>query len=192
MSAPNLDIPKLTPQQKQAIANEYLESLEPGVLPLPIFRQLARLGVLSTVEVGLVRPSEQNENGTELVLTPRPSTDEYWPGEWHIPGSAIRADDPVKHEHDHEAVISRVMDEVGGDIRIIGEPKEVDMVRRKGQRGSELTLRLLAEVEGEPGNGRFFDAARVLRQPPEAGLLESHAVAIAKVAEAYESLRAES
>lgn len=191
MSQPELNIPHLTTAQQELIVARYLESLQPGFLPYPTFLQLARLAVLPTVEVGFVRPSDESEDGTELILTQRPANDAHWPSQWHVPGSAIRADDPITHEHDHDAVVSRVLAEVGGDVEIIGEPKQYDVVRRRGLRGSEITLRLLAVVEGEPERGRFFDADTILRDPPEGGFVETHEAAIESVAEAYRALRAQ-
>lgn len=191
MASPEIELPQLTKDQEAVIAARYLESLQPGFLPYATFLQLARLAVLPTVEIGFVRPSEETEDGAELILTQRPASDKHWPNQWHVPGSAVRADDPIRHEHDHEAVVSRVLAEVGGDVEIVGEPKQFDVVRRRGLRGSEITLRLLAVVEGDPERGRFFDAETVLREPPEGGFVETHEAAIASVAAAYRMYRAE-
>ena len=180
-------MPNLTEQQRQAVVDDYLSSLPPGFLPGPVFKQYARVGVMPTVEVGLVRPSEQNEGGTELVLAQRSEEDEHWPGQWHVPGSVVRADDKMDHEHDYDDVIGRVFGEVGGDLEVVRGPRAFDVVRRRGLRGAEITLRLLAEVRGEPERGRFFDARNVLAEPPRTGFVETHDLAIASIARAYQS-----
>jgi hypothetical protein len=192
MSAFELPLPQLTSEQEEMIAANYLSKLaeqEPDRLPYEIFLPVAKLMVMHTVEVGFVKPSDEDEESALVLLTQRPATDKFWAKQWHIPGSVVRATDPVKHEHDYDAAFSRVLDEVGGDMQVVRKPIEFDTVRRKGQRGSEVTVRLLAEVEGEPAHGKFFDAAGILRRPPEEGLIDSHSAAIEKVAATYHSLR---
>ncbi len=194
MSVSETSFPQISPEQEQVIAANYLARLaeqQPDRLPFEIFLPVAKLMVMHTVEVGFVKPSDENEENALVLLTQRPATDKFWANQWHIPGSVVRATDPVKHEHDYDAAFSRVLDEVGGDIQVVRDPVGFDTVRRKGMRGSEVTVRLLAEVEGEPANGAFFDAADILRRPPEGGLINSHAEAIEKVAATYRSLRTE-
>lgn len=193
MSVPESPLPLVTPEQEEAIAANYLAKLaeqRPDQLPYEIFLPVAKLMVMHTVEVGFVKPPEEDGESALVLLTQRPATDKFWPSQWHVPGSVVRATDPVKHEHDYDAAFSRVLDEVGGDIQVIRKPVEFDTVRRKGIRGSEVTVRLLAEVEGDPANGTFFDAADIIRRPPEEGLIGSHAAAIEKIAATYRSLRA--
>lgn len=186
-------LPNLTEQQQRLIAAKYLQGLavaESGLLPYDIFVSIGKLMVLNTVEVGFVRPSPSDERRARVLLLRRPETDQFWANQWHIPGSIVRATDPVKHEHDYDAAISRVVKEVGGGIQVVYDPVEYDVVRRKGLRGSETTVRLMAESIGEPLNGAFFDAATVLISPPEGGLIETHAEAIEKLAKKYYDLKA--
>lgn len=184
-------LPDLTPEQTEAVAANYLASLEPGALPFPTFIQIARLAVLNTLEVGFVKPFEEQGN-TRVLLTQRPSTDKFWPNQWHIPGAVVLASDPVKHDHDYDAALGRVRDEAGGSLHMIGDPLEFDTVRRMGLRGSEITVRMLAETEGDPDKGEFFDARDVLKNPPKGGLVHSHEDAIAKIAAAHRSLSSRS
>lgn len=183
-----LETSKLSPQETEAIAVNYLKSLETGFLPKNVFFEVARLAVMNTVEIGFVRPIEEIDQPQKILLTQRPSTDEFWPNQWHIPGSVVRASDPVKHEHDYDAAISRVRNEVGGGLQLIGAPQEFETVRRSASRGSEVTVRLIADTEGDPERGEFFDMADVLKNPPKGGLLETHDVAIAKVAAVQRAL----
>ena len=182
------NIPDLTEEQQRLIAARYLSGLaeeEPGLIPYELFVPMAKLMVMHTVEVGFVKPSGTDGRRAQVLLTQRPATDEFWANQWHIPGSIVRATDPVKHEHDYDAAVNRVRDEIGGGIQVISQPLEYDTVRRKGQRGSEVTVRLMADSAGDPVNGRFFDADQVLRNPPDGGLIDSHAAAIEKLAATY-------
>lgn len=193
MSESGASLPQLSAEQEEVVAARYLARLaeeSPDRLPFDIFVPVAKLMVMHTVEVGFVKPSTKDEERPLVLLTQRPANDVFWPNQWHIPGSVVRANDPVKHEHDYDAALSRVLGEVGGDIQVIGTPVEFDTVRRRDVRGSEVTVRLLAEVQGDPEHGRFFDTAEVLLHPPEGGLIESHPAAIEKVAAAYLALRA--
>lgn len=193
MSESGTSLPQLSAEQEETIATRYLARLAeeaPDRLPFGIFVPIAKLMVMHTVEVGFVKPSAEDTERPLVLLTQRPASDVFWPNQWHIPGSVVRANDPVKHEHDYDAALSRVMGEVGGDIQIVGEPVEFDTVRRRDVRGSEVTVRLLAEVQGNPEHGRFFDATEVLQRPPEGGLIESHPAAIEKIAATYLALKA--
>jgi hypothetical protein len=193
MLKPEEELPALTKEQQQLVAANYLKMLveeETDPLPFEIFVPIGRLVVLNTVEVGFVKPSPIDDRRAQVLLVRRPETDQFWANQWHIPGSIVRATDPVKHEHDYDAAISRVIKEVGGGIQVKSNPLEYDVVRRKGVRGSEVTVRLMAESAGEPINGAFFDTRAVLKNPPEVGLIESHAEAIEKLAAKYYDLRA--
>lgn len=178
----------LTTQEREAIAVDYLKSLETGFLPEEIFTQMARLAVINTVEVGFVRPIYEIGQPQQVLLTQRPSTDKFWPNQWHVPGSVVRASDPVEHEHDYDMAISRVKDEIGGGLELIGNPQEFETLRRTGPRGSEITVRMIADATGDPQNGEFFDAVDVLKNPPKGGLLGTHDDAIAKIAAAQRTL----
>jgi hypothetical protein len=201
-------LPELTDEQRQLIAVNYLHSLaetEPEQLPYDIFVPIAKLMVLNTAEVAFVKPSPTDGRRAQVLLTQRPETDQFWANQWHIPGSIVRATDPVTHEHDYDAAVTRVRDEVGGNIegirgvlamlglrrgvRLVNYPVEYDIVRRKGLRGSETTVRLMAESKGKPTRGAFFDAQTVLKNPPEGGLIDSHAEAIEKLAARYHDLK---
>jgi hypothetical protein len=69
-----------------------LRAVDVGLLPEDLFIELARLTVLSTVEVVCLR---QGAAGIEVLLTQRAETDPFWAGQWHSPGSVIRPQDPL-------------------------------------------------------------------------------------------------
>ncbi|MEI9913678.1 MAG: hypothetical protein WDN66_01585 [Candidatus Saccharibacteria bacterium] len=192
MVDPQEQLPNLTDEQQRLVAVSYLQSLanaETSLLPNDVFLAVGKLVVLNTVEVAFVKPSNTDERDAQVLLTQRSNSDPLWANQWHIPGSIVRAKDPVKHEHDYDAAVSRIFKEVGGGIQVVRDPFEYDVVRRKGQRSSETTVRLMAESAGEPVNGAFFNAEAVLNKPPEGGLLESHAEAIEKLAKKYHDLK---
>ena len=188
-----IQLGQLSAEQRKTVALSYLRDLgdaKEDLLPLDVFELIAgKLAVIHTVEVGMIKPT--GEEGLSVLLTQRPPTDHFWPNQWHIPGSIVRPKDPIKNEHDYDAAFSRVLREVGSGIRVIGEPEEYETVRRRGARGPEVTVRLLAEVDGQPSSdGAFFDTTEALDNPPEGGLVESHWEAIRGLAEAYRRLRA--
>lgn len=191
MTISDQQLSQLSPEQQKTVALDYLRGLgdnPEGLLPLEVFEIIAgKLAVIHTVEVGLVKPAE--EGNFSVLLTQRPPTDHFWPNQWHIPGSVVRPTDPVGHEHDYDAAISRVLSEVGSGIHLVGDPREYETVRRIGNRGSEVTVRLVAEVDGRPSDGAFFNASDVLRNPPEGGLVESHHEAIKGLTAAYRRSR---
>lgn len=77
-----------TEQYAQVV--ETLKTLEPGLLPLEIFYEVARLAVLPAVEVV---PLRVRDGVVEVFLTQRPNNDPFWPGEWHNPGAIVRPTD---------------------------------------------------------------------------------------------------
>lgn len=112
---------------------ETLKTIEPGMLPLEVFYQIARLAVLPAVEVVPIR----ERNGVvEVFLTQRPSNDPFWPDEWHAPGDIIR---PTDEPGSFSAALKRVCsDELG--LRTWDEPVFVNPWLRYSTRGSALSL----------------------------------------------------
>lgn len=72
------------------VALAELRAVDVGLLPEDLFIELARLTVLSTVEVVCLR---QGAVGIEVLLTQRAETDPFWAGQWHSPGSIVRPTD---------------------------------------------------------------------------------------------------
>lgn len=74
---------------KQAV--DVISRLEKGFLPFDLFIALASKITMPTMEL---LPVRKGKNGDiEVLLTQRPADDPYWPNEWHIPGTVIRASD---------------------------------------------------------------------------------------------------
>jgi len=67
-----------------------LENIPAGFLEPNIFNQVARLGVLSYLEVVALR---LNGNDVEVLLTRRSEDDPFWPNMYHNPGTVLRPND---------------------------------------------------------------------------------------------------
>ncbi len=131
------------------LAAQLLGRLQPGFLPFDIFIQVARLTVLSIVEV--VPLCRNGQGDTEVLLLPRGADDQLWPDMLHVPGTVIRPDDGVKPL---PKAFSRVMDEMQ-QVRM-RQPKFVTNIFRKTKRGNEYVHIYWAEVLSNPTIGSFY------------------------------------
>lgn len=68
-----------------------LSKLVPGKLPLEIFNAIAYLTVTPVVELIVT-------DGKTVLLRRRPDTDQYWPGQYCIPGSIVYSGGPKSFE----------------------------------------------------------------------------------------------
>lgn len=140
------EIGKLTAEQKAVVASEYLAGVEPGFLPLPLFKELSRLMVINTVELVLLQP----EDDMRVLLTKRPPTDPWWPNKLHIPGSVVLPTDPVMGHDDFTGTLDRIVeDELAGAIEIVGNFNFLETQRRIGPRGHEVTTIHWAEASAD-------------------------------------------
>ena len=166
-----------TPEELAALAAECLTRLEPGRQPLPLFTQLGRLTVLSTVEIVPLRASSSI---LEVLLAPRPATDPWWPNQWHLPGSVLLPSDAGTGIGDYDAIADRILgSEFRNTVARKGNVHVFDAKCRSGVRGSEQTVFGWTEVdlaEGttKPFGGRFFEAKRVLTEPFPADIIVGH------------------
>lgn len=174
-----------TSENKHATqAAKHLAELEPGRQDYRLFKETARLFVQSTVELVPIRKGEFNR--PEVLLIQRPEDDEFWPNQWHIPGSVALSSDTVKHPSDYDAPLQRILhDELQGDLKVMRGPFELGTQRRISPRGHEISIVHWAEVNGDPANGTFFDIADIQRRPPEGGIVDTHELSIQRVADLY-------
>lgn len=70
--------------------NEQLAKIPAGFLEPELFNQIARLGVLTYLELLAFR---QINNTVEVLLTKREPTDKFWPNAHHNPGTVFRPSD---------------------------------------------------------------------------------------------------
>ncbi len=120
---------KLTPQEIASCV-AILRRLEPGILPLEIFNQVARLVCLPMVDVV---PMKYEGLGLSIGLVEREEDDLWWPNLWHLPGTVLRSTDTV------ETAIQRLMD---SEIAIKTSSAQVfrGFSVHRSERGSGLIL----------------------------------------------------
>lgn len=136
-------------EQKQLVT--LLSKLEPGFLPYPIFKQIARLVVMAIIEVV---PLRIVEGKVQVLLIERPHSDDIWPGELHTPGTVVRATDLGK---DSKGTFDRILNEELDSIEV-SDPYFVGTIFHNGKRGAEFAQIFWVEVLGEPKVGEFYDA----------------------------------
>jgi hypothetical protein len=141
---------------KQAV--DVVKRLEKGFLPFDLFIAFASKVVMPTMELLPVRRSESGD--IEVLLTQRPGDDPYWPNEWHIPGTVIRASD--NEGTDFSSGVKRVMqNELHGTIHMIGRPQYAGMKFWDVARGRELDQMFYFETNTKDADvveGKFFPA----------------------------------
>lgn len=128
---------------------EFLKSLKPGNLPLPIFIEVARLTVTPIVEIV---PLRKVSGIIEVLLIRREENDPVWPGLLHTPGTVIRASDI---ENDFGDSFKRILE---GELHntSTGKPKFVKNLLHKVKRGMESSQIYWVEVLGPPLVGQFY------------------------------------
>lgn len=127
-----------------------LAQFKPGYLPKPIFLQLAQLLTLPIVEVV---PLRKRGERVEILLTQRSADDPFWPRQWHVPGTVVRATDtPGTFADPLQRVLQQELKGVA-----TAEPEFVKTVFHHSGRGMEMSQIFWVEVTGEPIVGEFYD-----------------------------------
>jgi hypothetical protein len=160
-----------------AQAAEILSRLEAGFLPRPIFDQVARLAVMSVIELVPLRTAGGH---TEVLLTQRDDDDPRWPSQWHNPGCVIRPTDTQKQD-----TFERLF---GGELhgaKPAGLPVYVETLHMNVERGYNNAMVYWTELEHAP-TGRWFD----VRELPETYMELQRPVLDAAVAH-YQRVRRE-
>lgn len=167
----------------------FLDGVEPGKLPYPLFLRMAQLLTQATTELVPLRTNEDTGE-TEVLLTERPvGVGDPWEGEWHVPGTILLPTDELAHPKDYTAAFGRLLGEGGelkSGVRALREPVEVDTERRVTRRGPELSVIHYVEVLGEPAVGRFFGMNEFPHNVPEPGVIEHHADFIPRAVASFE------
>jgi hypothetical protein len=165
---------------KQAV--DVFNRLPKGFLPHDLFIAVAAKVTMPTMELVPVRLSGNGE--VEVLLTQRPNDDPYWPNQWHMPGTVIRASD--KEGTDFSSGIERVLqNELHGTIRMIGEPKYAGMKFWDVARGRELDQIFYFETDAKDEDvteGQFFSVNNL----PES-TMSHHKIMIPEVAAAFKA-----
>jgi len=130
---------------------ELLKKLEPGVLPTEIFYQFARLYVTPIIELV---PLRKDVNSDIKILTlKRPEDDPSWPGQFHTPGTVLRATDKSIDE-----ALDRILRDELENLELVDKPIFVNFDFHKVARGTEIALVFSAEYTERPNFGEEIDA----------------------------------
>ncbi len=181
------EIDKLTAEQRAVVASEYLAGVEPGFLPLPLFKELSRLMVINTVELVLLQP----EDDIRVLLTKRPPTDPWWANQLHIPGSVTLPTDSVEGDDDFTGTLNRILeDELAGAIEIVGNVNFLEPQRRIGPRGHEVTTIHWAGASVDesllPNSARLLTLEDLQSYQPEA-IVDGTIQTVERAVQAYEN-----
>lgn len=130
------------------IAKE-LANIPAGFLPEDLFNQIARLGVLVFLEVVALR----EKNGQiEVMLIERPSTDPFWAGLLHNPGTVLRPNDT---SHTFSSVVKRVFNDEYGVEPATNGPFFAGFWFDKLRRGKGFGIVSWVELTDSP-NGNYY------------------------------------
>lgn len=146
----------------------FLEQVPQGHLPYELFLQIARLGVLGTVELVPLRRAQ--DNTTEVLLLKRPQKD-IWSNQWHVPGTVMLPTDRVEYPSDYrdplERLVSSTGELAGTGLKFVHDPVMTETERRVTARGHEIAAIHYVEVAGEPQHGKFFSPDDLLTDVPD-------------------------
>ncbi|MDB5166507.1 MAG: hypothetical protein JWM37_579 [Candidatus Saccharibacteria bacterium] len=135
-----------------------LNKLEPGYLPPEIFFAVARLCVLTTVEMV---PLRMRNGRVEVLLTRRPADDPNWPDMLHVPGTILR---PSDEENNYHSAFDRIFQDELPGITVISRPQFLETRFHQVQRGRESALIHYVEVAGTTPEAEYYPVALL---PPE-------------------------
>jgi hypothetical protein len=140
---------KLTTEELTMLV-ELLKKIEPGFLPLNLFLQVARLTVLSIIELV---PMRFDDNQLQVLLIPRESSDDIWPGMLHTPGTVLR---PTDVNLGAQGAFDRIVEEELMGTKV-STPVFVRSLLHKSRRGVEQSQIFLTEVKSKPIVGKFYN-----------------------------------
>ncbi len=92
----------------------------------------------------------------EVLLAKRSENDVHYAGQWHSPGSILRAEDApdeIDAIGDFGKAFKRIEVENGCRFKSI---QFIDWLFHRVVRGPVLAMVFTCEIDGEPENGRFF------------------------------------
>ena len=135
-------------QLEQLIA--LLQQLEQGELPLPVFLQFARLGVLSIIELV---PLRVGQRGVEVLLVERDTADPIWAGQLHTPGTVVR---PADADYGVDGVLSRLAASELPGATFLKPPVQVATLVHRVKRGVECATIFYGWVETEATVGTWY------------------------------------
>lgn len=160
----------MSDRSPEAIAADYLRSLEPGTLPRAIFEQFARLTVLSAMDIAVLRrnPLVHSDSNVEVLLTQRPPGD-WWAGQWHLPGSIILPTDidTPQGAYSPESTIRRILDTELPGVKVnnwgLFDPDPGTPLHRCARGTSNKAFAVWAEHQSPeaPPVGKFYSTEEI-------------------------------
>ena len=121
------------------------------LLPLPIFLEIYKIVVLTTVEIV---PLIKNGDSIKVLLTKRGANDPTWPNLYHIPGTVLRSSDKIGSFAD---AYKRILINELKNIKTLNIPTLIEPILRDLGRGKEVTLLHWTLIKNKPSVGRLFD-----------------------------------
>ncbi|OGZ65377.1 MAG: hypothetical protein A3C50_03485 [Candidatus Staskawiczbacteria bacterium RIFCSPHIGHO2_02_FULL_43_16] len=159
----SIDIPNLSQEEIKNLAVLLLNRVlhpEKG-LGRELFNAIARLAVTLTPEAACLRRNHQT-NDVEIYLIQRALDDTAYPGQWHLPGSAMRPQEEI------DDVFKRLENnEIG--LKILSKKFAFHFNNPKEERGHFFSLVYLCILDEGVGRGEWF----ALGQLPE-NIIEHH------------------
>lgn len=132
-------------------AAQTLARLPASFLPYEIFVQIARLAVMSILEVV---PLRIYRGHVQVLMIKRPADDKFWANLWHTPGSVVRPDDG---DGAFTGTFARIHRDELASVPLADGPHYVHSELRTSNRGVENARIFYVEVVGEPPVGTFYD-----------------------------------
>ena len=166
-------IAAMSHQERGKYAAAFLEHQDAGFQPLALFKELARITVLSTFELTPFR-SLRDGRKLEVLLAQRPENDIWWPNQYNLPG-CVQLPTGVPGRRSYRDAGQEILDkEFEHTVALQGEPTFYDAQLRTGERGSEQTVFAYGDVEissadGMLLGGKFFPVEKVLASPRDLG-----------------------
>ena len=149
----NIDISKLSEQETKNLAVLLLKKIAENYDPskgmgVELFNAIAKLKVTMTPEVVCLRRNSQNDK-IEVYLILRSLTDTAYPGQWHLPGSAMRPGEEID-----DVFLRLEKNEIG--IRILSKKFVFHSNNPTEPRGHFFSLIFLCVLDSGDGYGKWF------------------------------------
>lgn len=146
-----------------------------------IFNAIAGMVVLTGLEAAIFR---WNAGSLEILLHPRPADDPNWPGQWHMPGTILRAADAPAEQNVgglYSTAFRRIEErELGGHF--LRDPQLVDSYFHRAERGVVNSLIFVCQVADDV-TGTYFPVDEL-----PTNIIECHCPMIKIAAAAFKTL----
>ena len=149
----NIDISKLSKEEIKNLTvlllKKIAESYDPKKgMGVELFNAIAKLKVTMTPEAVCLRHNSQNDK-IEIYLVLRSLTDTAYPGQWHLPGSAMRPGEEID-----DVFLRLEKNEIG--IRVLSKKFVFHSNNPTEQRGHFFSLIFLCMLDSGDGYGKWF------------------------------------